>query len=134
MLTEMHPEIKELWVEALNSGGYDQTQMSLRYKEGFCCLGVLCDLYLKHSGDSRSKWYQGCGGEFCFVIQEQDKEDSFLVREQEFLPDCVRQWAGIKVGNPVIEAGVYKDMVALSKLNDDGYDFATIASFIKEQL
>jgi hypothetical protein len=32
------------WIEALESGEYEQTIGCLRDRKGFCCLGVLCDL------------------------------------------------------------------------------------------
>lgn len=32
------------WVAALRSGKYRQTRAYLRTNEGFCCLGVACDL------------------------------------------------------------------------------------------
>jgi len=40
----MDAELKARWVAALRSGTYAQTQNVLRNHEGFCCLGVLCDL------------------------------------------------------------------------------------------
>ena len=44
----MHKRIKRIWLEALRGGKYEQTTGVLRSKkDGFCCLGVLCDLYIK---------------------------------------------------------------------------------------
>lgn len=45
-LTEEQKSLLLRWVEALESGKYKQTTVSfLKYKDdGFCCLGVLCDL------------------------------------------------------------------------------------------
>lgn len=41
----MTPELKSLWIAALRSGKYEQTKSVLRdERNGFCCLGVLCDL------------------------------------------------------------------------------------------
>jgi len=40
----MIPEIKEKWINALRSGEYEQIRGALRREEGFCCLGVLCDI------------------------------------------------------------------------------------------
>lgn len=40
----MNPEIKAKWIEALRSGKYQQTAGTLRNNDGFCCLGVLCDV------------------------------------------------------------------------------------------
>ena len=47
-------EVVKKWVTALRSGQYKQTQRVLRNSEGFCCLGVLCDLNAKMSG--QPKW------------------------------------------------------------------------------
>lgn len=40
----MNQEIKEKWVAALCSGDYKQGQGRLRDDDGFCCLGVLCNI------------------------------------------------------------------------------------------
>jgi hypothetical protein len=40
----MNAEIKQKWVAALRSGNYKQTKVCLHNKEGYCCLGVLCDV------------------------------------------------------------------------------------------
>lgn len=37
-------ELKDKWLTALRSGEYSQTSYSLRDENGFCCLGVLCDI------------------------------------------------------------------------------------------
>ncbi len=50
--------IKAKWVEALRSGEYKQGKGVLRgsdmTKPTYCCLGVLCDVYKRHTG--RGKW------------------------------------------------------------------------------
>jgi len=43
----MRPEIKAAWIAALRSGKYKKTVGDLRNPNGFCCLGVLCDLHAK---------------------------------------------------------------------------------------
>lgn len=40
----MNTEAKKLWVEALRSGEYKQTKHLLHDDEGYCCLGVLCEV------------------------------------------------------------------------------------------
>ena len=50
----MKKRVKKLWVEALRSGGYKQGRKRLRYGDTYCCLGVLCDLYRKETGEG--KW------------------------------------------------------------------------------
>lgn len=47
-LADMSKEVAQIWIDALESGGYKQTIGCLRNDEGFCCLGVLQDLGLKH--------------------------------------------------------------------------------------
>jgi hypothetical protein len=41
----MNDEWKAKWVAALTSGKYKQTKGTLTDKNGFCCLGVLCDIH-----------------------------------------------------------------------------------------
>jgi hypothetical protein len=43
-----------LWVEALRSGNYAQTMHKLRDDDGFCCLGVMCDVFMRETG--QGKW------------------------------------------------------------------------------
>jgi hypothetical protein len=57
MMTWTPEETKEhrrLWVEALRSGKYRQAIGDLRSDDGFCCLGVGCDISgLGHWEDTR---------------------------------------------------------------------------------
>lgn len=50
----MKKTIKKLWIKALRSGKYKQASGHLRKNGGFCCLGVLCDLYKQTTGNG--KW------------------------------------------------------------------------------
>jgi hypothetical protein len=48
----MNPVIRTRWAKALRSGDYDQTNHALKDSKGYCCLGVLCDLYAQdHDGE-----------------------------------------------------------------------------------
>lgn len=49
----MKKEVADKWVAALRSGKYQQTQGYLRDSDGFCCLGVLCDIFAK---DLETEW------------------------------------------------------------------------------
>lgn len=44
MFENMNPIWKDRWVTALRSGDYSQGMGNLMAQEGFCCLGVLCDI------------------------------------------------------------------------------------------
>lgn len=48
----LDPTLKAKWLEALRSGKYAQTQKALNDGQGFCCLGVLCDLMNPDGWDS----------------------------------------------------------------------------------
>ena len=37
-------ELIKAWVKALRSGDYKQARGVLKTRDGFCCLGVLCDI------------------------------------------------------------------------------------------
>lgn len=42
--TKLPPEFKAQWLEALRSGKYVQSKNYLHIGQGFCCLGVACDI------------------------------------------------------------------------------------------
>jgi hypothetical protein len=49
----MNKERKARWVEALRSGRYKQATGALKKEDGYCCLGVACDLAAQ---DGVGKW------------------------------------------------------------------------------
>lgn len=60
----MNEEIKKLWIEALRSGEYKQGtgRLNMVNEAGaslMCCLGVLCDLYIKQTG--KGEWVNDNG-------------------------------------------------------------------------
>lgn len=116
----MKPEIKEQWMNALRSGEYSQTRGFLRTSDGFCCLGVLCDLYSKETG---TKWgeYQG------------KFTNSSFIGEFATLPTEVVEWSGIGEQNPYVclnfSEGHY---LILSAMNDSGVEFPEIADTIQK--
>jgi len=112
----MNLQIKQKWVDALRSGEYQQTQERLRKEDGFCCLGVLCDLYGKENNVEWNLANNGHNYEF------QDKESH--------LPSSVIEWSGVEDHNPYIIGGIG----TLSGLNDKGFIFNEIADLIEEHL
>lgn len=112
----MKEAIKKRWLEALNSGEYNQTTGRLKRESGFCCLGVLCDLYSKEKNE---EWYAYSDYHFEFL------------GSPTLLPLAVRRWAGIEEGNPSVS---YKRPTSLAQLNDRGKTFKQIAKVIKKYL
>lgn len=116
----MKKEIKDKWVKALRSGDYKQTRYQLRTTEGYCCLGVLCDLYIKET--NKASW-----NKFTTNIYE------FAGPEGEFeklqVPYSVMKWAGIDSRDPLINT------VPASLFNDDcRLTFEEIADKVEKHL
>ncbi len=95
----------ELWIAALESGEYKQAQGRLRTNEGYCCLGVLCDV-AKRQGVIRA---YSAGG--------------------DYLPQSVKRWVGL---NSVM--GSYGSIGSLTLDNDvRGKSFTEIAAIIRSR-
>jgi len=110
----------DLLKEALRSGHYDQTQNTLRDENGFCCLGVACDI----SGLGRWEGSDLNGWEY--VVGNRVAGNS----SDSVLPVPVKEWLGFEE-----ECGSYKDMdhdctTSLMDENDSGTTFAEIAEII----
>lgn len=104
------------WVEALRSGKYEQAQEQLRRDDGFCCLGVACDLYAQETGEG--EWTLGA-----FKLDGLYKTAD--------LPIKVRDWLGL-----TSEGGTWGDAdtnLSLIYLNDEGHPFAEIADTIESE-
>ena len=127
----MKADIKTKWVADLRSGKFPQTTTVLRNGNGYCCLGVLCDLYSRETG---VEW-----------AVPNDYDTCTMHGADSVLPYEVRVWADLPN-----EHGAY---VAVSKRYDEGedttvfhspsltelndiwdYDFKQIADVIEEQL
>lgn len=94
-MTKMNPEVKEEWVAALESGVYPQGKGKLTSLDGkYCCLGVLCKLYLKYHDDLS-------------VSTNSDRVS--YDGEGAYLPGKVAAWAGIVN---------FEDQTFLGDLND----------------
>lgn len=130
----MNARIKKRWVKALRSGEYKQTFGTLRYVDDFdedlrvsyCCLGVLCDLFVKSKAGKAINAHWGDGVE--------------ILGRDNYLPDEVQAWAGLGEEDPVLGPKPKKDSdgyrrVSLGDLNDDNkYSFRRIATLIEKKL
>jgi hypothetical protein len=125
-----NPERKQLLIDALRSGEYKQARRQLRNGDSFCCLGVACDLYLKHAGDVHAKW----ADDEAFI--------SSIGISSGSLPTAVCRWYGFADYNPNIPrqlVGKYDDgsdkyAISLAEANDEGMTFAQIADIIEKEL
>lgn len=111
-------EIMLKWVATLRSGEYKQTRGVLHDANGYCCLGVLCDLYRKEVG---GEWVADDKGIFFKTNSPQINNELGAY----VLPYSVYAWAGLTHGDETSVVG----------LNDDELkDFAYIANYIQEYL
>lgn len=111
----MKEAIKKEWVKRLRSGKYTQSESFLRTTEGYCCLGVLCDIYEEEQESTKWKEY---GGEY------------YLHGEFETLPDEVQKWAELDSESPKVNMPNGNKKV-LALLNDSGVPFSAIADYIE---
>jgi hypothetical protein len=127
----MNPQVKENWVNALLSGEYKQGTGNLKSGTGFCCLGVLCDLYAKEHNED---WETATT--FVSLDEENPKPHDYWYfdGESEFLPTKVMKWAGLDRFDPDIELHDPVCTFTLAELNDNGSTFGEIAKLIDEQL
>lgn len=113
----MNKEIKTKWLEALRSGEYQQTTEVLKDSKGFCCLGVLCDIHSKITGET--DWEIVNGGNKYY-------------EEFRCAPRTVVKWSGIEDCNPDVKLDNHYWNIA--ELNDGGRSFKEIADIIEQQM
>ena len=139
----MKPEIKQKWLDALRSGEYSQGTRHLYSGRGFCCLGVLCDIYAKEKNERW--WYYDGDTEEETPVEELKKPihpgDYFnLHDENELLPPLVADWAGLDDFSPQVvvstedEDGPGTELQELVALNDFGTSFKYLADLIEKSL
>lgn len=136
MSQTMNPDIKAEWIAALRDPEAKQTTGVLnRIAEGVedfergrpvgnCCLGVLCEIAVKHGVTERGEPDEGRG-----VVGYRDG-DYF---ETGVLPTAVRNWSGLTDFNPDVLTSD-GSMSTLATLNDRGMSFADLADLIDAQL
>lgn len=123
----MNKEIKGQWVQALESGDYAQTCNILHDEGGFCCLGVLSDLYIKAHPNSMG-WKP--------VDSKASYKTYKLNGTTDVLPNCVMRWADLEQNDPVVSFLTDNGFAdrTLSSINDAEFEFNFIAQLIKAQL
>lgn len=127
----MKTEIKNLWLEALRSGDFEQTKGVLCTTDGkMCCLGVLTEMAVKAGIVQRGN----VNNTYNYV---QDTEvDSYTYGPYEdygILPSEVMEWADLDSPNPAVN--INGSYFGLAELNDaEDFTFPMIADVIEEHL
>lgn len=137
----MNSEAKKLWLKALRSGEYSQVRGQLQSDEGYCCLGVACDVAVDAGVNVEVK--------YVLDIHADDEPCDKMVSGYEYdgkggtLPLSVQHWLG--VGDQWAAFDPSDDWreahgfgtgdprrTQLADLNDRGYTFDEIADIIEE--
>lgn len=119
----MKADIKDKWLNALRSGDYKQCTGRLHKGEGFCCLGVLTDLYAKEKG---LEWHDSS---MTAALDEGGAVYS-LQGERNCLSTNIMEWAGLS-SDYAHTSQVITDLI---KMNDSGESFFTISNAIEVDL
>lgn len=109
---------QEKWLQALESGEYNQTSGLLADSNGFCCLGVACNLAV-------------LDGVEIGVVVTLGPRDWWSISYDEsvaMLPRRAADWLGLRSSATTVVSGD----VRAENLNDERrYSFAQIASHIR---
>lgn len=123
----MYADAKKAWTQALRSDRFKQGRTALKSRKAMspedwehCCLGVLCEIAIEAGVEvdvAQGKWQTSFGG------------------EHAYLPDAVREWAGLEDRSPSVREGGSR--VELVSLNDGTatnppHSFVEIADLIHE--
>jgi hypothetical protein len=119
---------REEWVYALRSDKYKDLQVTgaLKTAEGFCALGVLCDVMLTLYPRDGGVWKK-IGSEKGVFLYAHVHED---IQESRFLPLVAQYWVGLDAFGTLLEA----ERFSVYSLNDRGYSFSHIADIIEHYL
>ena len=138
-------ENAKAWVEALRSGAYEQCRGRLRRQyledydndereqgEGYCCLGVACDLYQQAHPDV-SEWIEDE-----FAIFSGPHEGAGSTTMEGALHEAVAEWLGLKDIDGQFHEKQYVPNSksagsSLIALNDVGATFEQIADMIERK-
>lgn len=113
------------WVEALESGEFEQGTGYLCKNNKYCCLGVACELYSRENGEmSKSLQFDGS---VAYGINDYHSRYTLI--------SPVRDWLGLRDGNSTYgkENNVGEREHSLMGLNDKGTPFTEIAAVIKSE-
>jgi len=104
-------------ISALRTNGYPQSRGGLAGPNGFCCLGVACDVYRQETGMGNWSTVGHMNVEKQIAWRYEIGND----HEIYYLPFQVMEHYGFTERNPLM----------LASQNDDGATFKEIASFLE---
>jgi hypothetical protein len=105
--------VKNKWIAALRSGKYKQGRGRLNGPDGYCCLGVLCEVFIADGNalDVRTP----------NSVTEYNGESSYP-------PDAVLKWAGIRSLEGHAEGAPH----SVAAVNDHAHSFTSSIEYIEQ--
>ena len=104
----MKSELKQKWIEALESGRYEKGVRALKGPDGYCCLGVLADI----TGNLKGEESPG------FVVTKDG------TAHYAYLPKEIHSELGLE----------QKNMFDLARINDKSRTFKEVVEYIKNEV
>lgn len=104
------------WVNALRSGKYKQTKQVLKNHEGYCCLGVACDIFPQRKLNEDEAGYASLGA-LCSYEKLGIKGMFGELTKDMYLIEPSPSHIGVRP--------------SLANMNDNGYTFDEIADIIQ---
>ena len=113
-------------VDALRSGEFSQGKGHLHTNEGFCCLGVACEIYRRET--DLGEWVDHKPTYKAFKLPEKESHltGTNIAGVTAILPAEVARWFGFST-----TTGIYHENSSLANDNDIGKTFAEIADIIE---
>lgn len=124
------------WLAALRSDKFTQARGKLRVEDGFCCLGVACELYSEENPDA---YWSTLKKLSYFNTEKEVTIKNVFLGETDVLPDQVKDWLGLQdrdgtFAEVMIDGDEAKRVNALTTLNDRlRMSLKEIADFIETE-
>lgn len=126
----MKKKIADKWIAALKSKKFKQGRWRLKTPDGYCCLGVLCEI-AKEEGVVNEIVIQDKTGIYSGYIEKTDDQSAQGRGAFHALSDHLMEWSGMKhnMGKVVMDG----EEKFLANFNDyDNYSFEQIAEVIEK--
>lgn len=116
--------LREEWLQALESDEYQQGEGNLCYKDHYCCLGVACEILVRHNL-LRRRVHDDFGGRTQYGPIYGEVEGDW---RGDILPPSARGLLGLRSDSGASQNHRVRSLLAM---NDDGVPFTEIAATIR---
>lgn len=121
--------LREEWLQALESGEYQQGVNNLCRDDHYCCLGIACEILFKHGLLAR----RTCSSNNRLMYGPVNEEigNGFNSWRGDILPERARVALGLRSQSGASRGHCVRSLLAM---NDDGVPFTAIAATIRANM